>query len=208
MALNDRPFIDPIPTMSSIKMSGVSRHALFVTVYERGLSIRRHELVKGETLGPDWVIPFPISGNKPYSFANRSKTEIAPEFSADAKIKVSCIRGKDRLNKERDLYCVEFPVASSTASTPRANDYSVSVEVAGDDVIRTYREKRVFSQRYTWDEKTDAAFPVQCCFGAEEIPTGVMTRFVARPCGSFGARGKPIVTSFSKQIWKLVKNKT
>ena len=203
MSLNDRPYVDPIPTMPSLQMTGSSKQGFFVSVHERAVVIRRHEFAGGASLGPDWVVPLPVSSSAPYSFARRAKTDVAPQFAPGAEIAVSCVKAKDRLGKMRDLFRVEFPTASSSSDTPRANDYEVAVEIARDDVVRIFRAKRVFSQRYTWDEKTDAKLPVYCCFGLDEVPSGMLTRFTARPCGSFGARGRAISTPFARRTFKL-----
>ena len=94
---------------------------------------------------------------------------------------------------EQDFYSIEFPMAFETATTPRANDYEVAVELRRCDVTLTVASYRVFSPLYGRASAVDKE-NVKCLVPCAKVPKPGFqkVRFAVRPLNSFGTKGKPI----------------
>ena len=174
------------------------RQGMIVDVYDDFITIARHEFKYGDKMGHDLTFPLPSPGDRPFSFANRSKTVPAPVFPEGAKISVREIRAKDRMGDEREMYELSFPPASMTADAPRANEYEVCVETQWGDVVKTVATRRFYSSAYNWGDRYDRK-PVICRMLKSDVPEKSMARFVVSPMNSYYRRGKALVTGFEKR---------
>ena len=85
-----------------------------------------------------------------------------------------------------------FPVARSTATTPRAYDYEVQAVLQKALVTRIVSTKRVYSPKCYLAENRDAN-EVVCLFGRFEIPDDHDSiTFVVRPLNAWGVFGAEI----------------
>jgi hypothetical protein len=170
----------------------------------KGFLIRRWEFREGKMLGPDWVVPYSCFSLKPderpYSYEYRTRMLKPVEFAVDAykKFKVEFTKGVDRGGNKHNFFTVSFPPA--VKGLEHANDYEVSVELKKGEVERCLVAKRVYSPRYMYGVERDT-LPVSCNFSTEEVPTGWLIRFVARPVTAFGVKGEAIVTPWEFRVW-------
>lgn len=197
-SLTDNPLRPPFPTLPIIKSHGGSnRQGLFMTVYDRAIVFRRWNFANDTCLGPDWTLPLDSfvlpADEKPFAPSVRARTCPVPAFAADAKVSVRFTEGKDRGGVAHRFFQVEFLPAEKTDRTPRADEYSVVLEIRRGDLVRTFLEKRVFfPDCLTGQESRDR--PVVCPFTEAEVPDSWATRFVVRPHNAFGVAGEPIAT--------------
>ena len=204
-SLTDEPFRPPYQTLPRIKSHGGSnRHGLFMTVYDRAIVFRRWNFANDVQLGPDWTLPLASfalpADEKPFAPSVRAKTCPVPEFAADAEATVRFTEGEDRGKAKHRFFQVEFPAAEKTDRTPRADEYSVILEMRRGDLVRTFLEKRVFSPNYLTG-KEDPAQPVVCPFTEAEVPNGWEMRFTVRPLNAFGVAGRSISTLWEFRLW-------
>ena len=199
----DRPPIPPYHMMPQ-HSSGRTNQGMLCIVGTKGFLIRRWEFREGKMLGPDWVVPyscFPLKPDeRPYSYEYRTRMLKPVEFAVDAykKFKVEFTKGVDRGGNKHNFFTVSFPPA--VKGLERANDYEVSVELKKGEVERCLVAKRVYSPRYMYGVERDT-LPVSCNFSTEEVPTGWLIRFVARPVTAFGVKGEAIVTPWEFRVW-------
>lgn len=190
-ALTDMPYAKPYPAMPPAKCD-VRSQGFFVTVYDSVAVIRRWNFLDDGPVGPDWTVPLGPHREKPYVRAVRREREAAPEFAEGAKIVFGKAHGKDRGGIEHDFVTVSFPIAEATATTPRANDYEVRLNVQRDYVDLTVSTRRVYSPGYGRALAVDKG-PVVCNFPVADIPDGGQRLcFEVRPVNSFGRCGRPL----------------
>ena len=175
---------------------GHTKQGLFAKVYDNAIVISRHDFRFGQILGPDWVIPLPLSGDRPFAYARRAQTEPVPVFPDGAEVSVTRRMKKDRTGKERDIYEVTFPAAVSKVGAPRAHDYEVQIETFRRGIGKIEATKRVFSTRCMFGEGEDLKTPVVCDFDVDCVPDDLSLRFIARPLNAFGRRGEEISVTF------------
>lgn len=166
----------------------------FVSVYDDRVVVERIDLFHETKVGPDWTIPVGKDAPRPYSHTLRAATDPAPEFPEGAKAECVMTNGTDRVGNPSDQYVVSFPVANSTADTPRALDYEVTAEISKGDVTRICCQKRVYSPKSYLSEGHDRG-PARCVFAKSEIQSDRdALRFRVRPVNAFGRKGREIVT--------------
>jgi hypothetical protein len=150
-------------------------------------------------LGPDWVIPLPLSGvERPFEYRNRAASEKPPSFPKGAEISLRRCVKKERDNREHDVFEVTFPPAPAAGGVLRANDYEVRVSVVRRGIERVIAAKRVFSKDYMLMPESDLT-PVACDFDADTVVPSAYhpIRFSACPVAAFGTRGEKIVRDFT-----------
>ena len=178
---------------------------LVMEVFDDAVVLERHEFRYGHRLGPDWVIPVGKGAPKPYTVENRLKNAKKPVFRAGAAVKVWQGEGFGRdaagtgtaKEKHAQVY-VSFPAVRTTDGSPvRAWDYAVRAEFAAGDVVKTLRERYVFSEGAFYAEE-DETQPVVCAFNRKDIPAKAnarqKVRFVVTPRSCWGVEGDPIAT--------------
>ena len=191
------------------QQSGGSGQGYVCRVFEHAMVVKRCQLVKGKSLGPNWIIPFSSfeqpAGQRPYNFAVRAATEPAPEFSAGAAVTVGpTFVGKDRgygsgesavPSETHTMTPVKFPAAHSRWFSPRANDYEVAVEIKNGDEVSLGKVKYVYPSafHYSEDEETKLS---QCNFSEVQIPASGTYRFRVTPRNMWKRRGKPIYSAW------------
>lgn len=168
---------------------------------ERALVVARCDLVSGEHLGPDWVVPFASfdakPSDRPFNFGRRARTMPLPEFAPGRRVSVLAPkRAKDRNGTEHMMTPVVFPPVVANGDQPRPNDYEVSLEQKCEDKVKVLVRRRVYSPKYVAAEKFDVE-NVCCLFSELDFPKdGGSIRFAVRPCNAFGGSGKPIYTDW------------
>ena len=177
---------------------GHAKQGLFLKIYDNAMVFSRYDFRFDLQLGPDWVVPLPLSGgDHPFAYDRRAVTEPVPRFPDDAKISVRRCAKKERDGKEHDVYEVSFPVVNSCEGAPRANDYEVQIAYVRRGIARVAATKRVYSRGYIRGEKMDKD-PVLCDFDAEPFASSYMpVRFIVRPVNAFGLRGEAISRDFT-----------
>jgi predicted phosphodiesterase len=63
------------------------RQGMLVSVYDDAIAIRRREFVTDRSLGGDWVMPLPAAESKPFAYAARAKSALAPSFAPGAGVR-------------------------------------------------------------------------------------------------------------------------
>ena len=170
---------------------------MFVTVHDDAIVLRRWNFHDDAQIGSDWIVPLPLLREKPYSHEYRAAHDPAPEFPDGAKVVYRKTHGKDRLGVEQDFITVEFPMALETASTPRANDYEVQIELLRCDITHVVGSRRVYSPLYGRASALDHE-PVKCNIPLADIPAPGFqkVRFAVRPVNSFGRKGRALYADY------------
>lgn len=178
---------------------GQAKQGMLLTVYDEAMMISRLDFRFGKRMGPDWVIPLPLSGEKrPFNYAYRTATEKAPNFPAEAELSVRRCLKKERDGNEHDVFEVSFPVVAASDGALRAHDYEVQISTLRDGIERVIATKRVYSRKFIFPESMDTE-PVLCDFEAAEILPRAYhpVRFSVRPMGAFGAAGERLKKDFT-----------
>ncbi|MBQ0031805.1 MAG: hypothetical protein KBT68_03275 [bacterium] len=106
--------------------SSSHREGMLVTVNDGCLEIERREFVRGETLGPNWVIPLPVdAGKRPFSYEVQKKRLLPPEFPKGAKLTVT---------KTKDCIEIALPAALHAPDRTRTIWYELTVLDGGKPV--------------------------------------------------------------------------
>ena len=170
-----------------------TKQGMFMTVYDNAMVITRWDFRTGDSLGPEWVVPLPLSGgDRPFEYDRRAAAMPAPEFPDGAEISVRRCMKKERDRKDRDVFEISFPTAPARDGAPRANDYEVQISIVRRGIDRVIATKRVFSPGYMSAEKNDAG-PVLCDFDADILASAYLPlRITARPVNVFGRKGGEI----------------
>ena len=167
------------------------RQGMLVSVYDDVVIVSRREFMTNQPLGNDWVIPL-MAESKPFEYAKRAKSQVAPRFEVGAKVKIekgrAMSRGSRKVPKsEKNVYIVTFPAALSTAKT-RAFDYEITF--IGKDGKRKIRRlvSPGFHQPVGHKRATE---DVKGLFAAESLPT-VPFKVEVRACSCFGKASSAI----------------
>lgn len=182
--------------MKNIKFHNTHQGQI-MKLYNDYMVLERYDMGNNELLLEPLVVPVPAKPENKFSFDDRAKTAKIPEFSDDAKVAVGeMFDGKDRFKVPQRQVPVSFPVALSTATTPHAFDYEVSIEIHDVDTYRTMITKRILSENFGMGDKGDCEKPVTILFGESELPTHYEYRYCVRPCECFGGKGRPIYSEW------------
>ncbi len=191
---------DDVPSLKQPAVNtGGGKQGLLVDLYDDRMVIARRDFIHDCVIAAPWVVPFPFAASdRPYNHARRAKEEIAPEFPPTAQIKVRRRKALDRVGAEHEVYDVLIPPVPAGKTTPRAFDYEVTAEISTGDVVRIAKQKRVYSYNGHFPEHLDTK-PFGCVFALNELSAQAnRIRFLVRPCGCFGAKGKALVTDWMK----------
>jgi len=189
----------PARTMRTAS-SGKCHQGFICRVFDDAVVISRENLMQGERLGPDWVVPIESfslpAATRPFAYENRAKSAPIPQFAADAKVEIEPSRpGKDRDKVDHQFTPVVFPPVIATEDAPRADRYLIVLENQTDAGVKEVARRQVFSSVYLGDEKTDV-HPVTCLFAEYDFPMSGKWRFAVRPCNAFGGIGKAIYSGW------------
>lgn len=183
------------PTQMAKMDPSDGRQGMVMRVYDNAIAFERREFVYDESIGDDWVLPWPIDTSRPLSFENRAKTAPVPQFPAGTKVTVTSSNGSDRYGNSGQQVTVRFPGVLKKNTGVRAFDYEVQVEYNWLDVDFVTGTKRVFSPKCYLGEEKDSG-DVRCVYGIGELPKDFAYRFAIRPCNCFGQKGSPIYSDW------------
>lgn len=193
--------LDDLKQMPMLDRFG-GKEGLLVSVYPGCVVVRRRDIVCDGDLGPDWVIPLPSAGPKPFDFAARGASAAPPEFPSGAKAVVrGPFDGKDRKGRASKQIEVSFPAATAGDGRPRAYDYEVAAEVEESGARRIAKSKRVYSPTYFLAPEREIG-TVRCVFSVNELGTrkakwfNPKVRFVVRAAESFGNPGRTLASNW------------
>ena len=168
-------------------------------VFDDAIRISRRCFVSDRPTGPDWTIPLPAPGERPFAHGTRAAADPAPRFPAGAKAMAVRAKGKDRYGTETDQVVVSFPPANSTDGSPRAFDYEVQPVLLKYGLRRFATAKRVYAPGIIHPEELDRG-PVTCVFAEAELPNDVDSyEFVVTPFNAFGRRGESLTVNLAKR---------
>lgn len=170
------------------------KQGMLVKVFADHLVITRREFnYGGQSLGEDWVVPLP-AGSKPFSYASRAKSRVAPEFAAGAKVEVRAIAPKNE--KDFTHITLTFP-AAETRQKCRVFEYEVTAILCEDDVELVQAQRRIFADDFylpaTMLNKTQSFV-----FAAEDLHAKGRYRFEVRPIECMGKKGAAISSDIFK----------
>ena len=206
-AVNDERWASPDWHMPMIAL-GAAKQGMFLKVYDNAMVFSRYDFRHDLPLGPDWIMPLPLSGDaRPFAYARRAEREFAPVFPSDAAVSVRRCTKTERDGKGHDVYEVSFPPALSRERAPRANDYEVQASTLRHGVDRIVATKRVYSPHYMLGERMDVD-PVRCDFEAQAFPSDASLRFCVRPVNAFARRGEAISIELTSKELKRLKGGT
>ena len=167
------------------------KQGMFFTVCDDHIRIERHEFVWGESLGDDWILPVGKGAEQPYVYAKRIPVRVAPEFPANAEVKVALVQPKAQKDKpapKPDQVEVKFPFAE-TRSKCRVFEYEVQAVIVEDDVELAAATRRVIATDFHLPASKTGC-PGSCVFALKELPAKTNVRFDVRPIECFGKKGR------------------
>jgi len=166
---------------------------LLVSVYDERITTERHDFYADAPIGDPWVLPIPLGREKPYAFATRRASRVAPAFAADARVTVA--RRTDA--KHGVVYDVAFPCADMREKC-RAYEYEVTATLVEDEVDVVQAQRRVLANDYRHPDLPKFRKPGLCVFALADLPLKGSYRFSVRPIECFGRKGDPIVSEIVK----------
>jgi predicted phosphodiesterase len=166
---------------------------LLADFYGDRLVIRRQNVIYGERIADDWVIPLPKTDDV-WGFAARSKRAAAPEFPEGAEVKVGCRDGKNRKGEAERQVVVAFPRAIAAGADSLVEKYRLRILENGVEKL----ERSVYAQKYFLAEKRVSAGVKEefCVFAAAEIPDGATVS--VQQLNEWGQAGRSIDTKMDK----------
>lgn len=163
----------------------------FIDVFTDHLVVHRRSSVVDQPIGPDWLVPIPSKKDGPLDFARRAAARPAPQFAADAVVRVElCPKGHPLETPARTGEpCLHF-VIPGVASGARVFDFLVEARVDGRKVKSGKFLASGFSQPFV-----DAVQPTDGLFALKDLPKGasVVLKVVPREC--FGKEGRAIFSA-------------
>ena len=188
---------DDVPSkMNPAINTGGGKQGMLMDVFRNRIVIAKRDFIHDCEVAAPWVIPLPFPSGRPYNHETRARNEIAPQFPEGAEVVVKRRKGKDRAGADQDLFVVLVDPVHSTAATPRAFDYEVSAEISSFGVTRIAKQKRFYSYNGHFPEQYDTK-PTGFNFAKSELSAQTeKIRFHVRPCATFGAKGRPISSSW------------
>ena len=174
--------------------TGDGKQGMLLTICDDHIRIERREFTWGESLGDDWILPIGKAAEKPYAYAKRIPARVAPEFPADAAVKVALLPPKAEKDKpapkEPTQVEVSFPSAE-TRGKCRVFEYEVQAVVVEDDVEMVAATRRALAPDFHLPASR-AGKAGSCVFALAELPRGVHLRFDVVPVECFGKKGRAI----------------
>lgn len=172
-----------------------ARQAMILSVYADRLVFERRDLIDGEPLGDDWIIPIGHGAARPYAHGIRRTATPAPRFGPGAKVTVVAKEGEDRAGDRHEQIVVTFPAVNGLLGGARAYDFEVSAEgLCADGRWVSCGSKAVFSPNAFRSPKADVR-PVTCVFAKRGFSGKVAARFSVRPRDVWGKAGSSIVSA-------------
>ena len=175
----------PMPRLDMFK----SKQGLVMRVYSDRIDLERRDFVWGESMGPDWSIPLPVAGMKPYAYAERAKSFGAPEFAADAAVTFGEADGLTQDGTPMRRVIVRFPCAN--AAKTRVYRYEVSATLVSEDLELPVRSKMILAPDHHLPP-VRTGLPAEMHFAFSELPTNAHIRFDVTPVSCFNARGRTL----------------
>ena len=163
----------------------LNRPGLVVSVFKDRAEFKRVLFTSGETLGADWTMP--LSDYGALSYERRAKASVAPEFSANAKLKV-VLEKKSEGGKENEFVRFEFPKAKGIL---RTFEYEITAHCFEGDVDAVVTQHRIYTPGIFGPESEEPGV-VTCRIERSAFYHDVPLVFEVRPMNSFGLKGRPI----------------
>ena len=151
---------------------------MIARVYDDRIVFERRDFEDLGLLGPDWVMPLPMTEPVPLAFAPRAEASVAPEFPAGAALSV-------RLTNVLE---VEIPAANREGS-PRVFDYALEIEGSNGGRDERYLFAEGF-HRSTGSTRANA--PTTCQVSAAGLTATGTLNVTVTPRNSFGKAGGAI----------------
>ena len=162
------------------------RQGAIATFYPDRIEIERREFYYGtESLGPDWIIPFPAKGDPALTYAGRAAKRSAPEFAPDAVLKI----GKTDQRGEPRIALTVPPALMVDGCRPFHFEATATIVEDGVDLVQAQR--RVLTADFHRSLlRMNRDTPIW--FDPKELVEKGHYVFSVRPVDCFGAKGRAI----------------
>ena len=177
---------NPLKTMSEYDPF-MNRQGMVVSVYDDRMVVERRDFANDVPLGDDWVMP--LDGSKPYGFETRAKRAKAPEFPADARLLVRCVKAKTRGGKgvpktEKDAVEIVIPPVAGMSGS-RCFEFVVTA-FGKDGKTAEFHVLAEGFDRHPGHARTKR--PTHFTVALDRLPAGT-DRFVVAPLDCWWNRG-------------------
>ena len=162
------------------------KQGMVMSVYGDRIVFEKRDFTHDCKLDVPWIVPLPVSGQRPYAFAAHAAATPVPRFGENARVSVRTVVGSNRRGEKSVQMVVDFP--SAIRDGVRAYDYEIRVEPEGGEGQVVCR---VVSPTY------NCGFGRECrtqraVFSVRKLPRDVPYRVAVCPRNCFGGTGKPI----------------
>ena len=177
--------------------TGDGHQGILARVFDDRIVFERRDIADMGSIGPDWVMPLPAPGNKPFAFASRAASCPAPEFPDGAALSVRVAEAKNRggrgvEQKSQKALEVTIPAANRNGSG-RVFDYAI--EIAGADGKAETRY--MFAEGFHRSRESKRAnSPSVFLVSAAGLAAKGDLKISVWPRNSFGRRGVPLAAVF------------
>ena len=161
------------------------RHGSLLRVYDDRIEITRRDFLSFESLGDDWILPFPPQGGKPYAYGRQAARETAPDFDSAAQLFFLSERRPDRSGVGHDALVVRFP-SRTAAGASRAQRFEVEIHADDRLLVRKFVTPQGFNRAVARQPQM-----TECPFDRKALSKGPLLVRVT-PVAAFGTRGRPL----------------
>ena len=162
---------------------------MIARVYDDCIVFERRDFEDLGLLGPDWVMPLPMTEPVPLAFALRAEASVAPEFPVGAALSA-------RLTNVLE---VEIPAANRDGS-PRVFDYALEIEGSNGGRDERYLFAEGFNRSIG---STRANAPTTCQVSAAGLTATGTLNVTVTPRNSFGKAGGAISATAAEPVLKF-----
>lgn len=176
-----------LPGRENFEMKApLNRPGLVVSVFRDRVEFKRILFTTGALLGDDWVMP--LSDYGALSYERRMKASVAPEFPANAELKVVLEKQKSGGNAQKDFVRFEFPRAKGKF---RPFEYEITVHCFEGDVDGVVTQRRMYTPGVFGSVSEEPGI-VTCRIERSAMYYDFPLVFEVRAMDSFGLKGRPI----------------
>lgn len=175
----------PMPTMNL----SLCTQGMVMRVYPDRIDLERRDFQWGESMGPDWSIPWPPSAAKPFSPAANASRFGAPAFAEGANVTFREMEGNTVTGAPMKRVVVSFPPAN--AAQARVYHYETVAMLLEEDFARPVSSKIVLAPDHHLPPSR-ANVPGEAHFAFAELPYEGHVRFDVTPVSCFGKKGRTI----------------